>query len=532
MISSHSSETKSQNSNRVNPESFFFAHPGNWEQKAFHYYNEAQKLDAENRDLKSQLAKIQDQLANAAEKIKNLLKMLFGSKSERDPKPKDESQDPKPKPSRTRKGNHGGGRRELPDNLPRTKVECLIDRKKLAAEGIEIIRSLGWLDKESLECEPMKLWVHVQSLERLEVIMPNGDIRIITATRPDELIPRSQASNSVLASVCFYKFAFGLPLFRIAQMLQQYELAVTRATLARWIIILDQRLRPVLAILEQRLLRSGYIGIDETDLQVLREPGRKAQAKSYMWVRITQRECENIVLFHYSPHRTGEVARQLLEGFSGFVQADGYSGYEAATNELGLTRLGCAMHARRKFVEANVASPSGVDTLCAYAVNQFKKLYKIEADTKSLDPTARYQARNQEALPLWANLLKWCQENLPLTRPKSKLASAMTYFINQYEFLIGYLQNGRLRIDNGSTERIIRPFAIGRKSWLFADTVAGAEANATFYSIITTIRLNQLPLFSTLKAAFDCLSVGDSSEVYEKIANIITGKPPPRIIHQ
>jgi len=241
--------------------------------------------------------------------------------------------------------------------------------------------------------------------------------------------------------------------------------------------------------------------MDETPMQVLNEKGKPAESKSYMWVGHAGSPDQRITLFDYDPSRGGAVPRKLLAGYAGALMLDGYEGYAPVCKEQGLTRLGCWVHARRKFVDVSKASKKK-NGQAAYAIKLIAKLYAIEKANKESNADVRYQVRLEKAKPIIGKLRQWLDEIRPKVPPKSLLGKAVQYLDKQWPRLIAYIEDGQYPIDNNPVENAIRPFAIGRKNWLFSASVNGAKASANLYSLIETAKANGLEPYAYLKKVF------------------------------
>jgi hypothetical protein len=228
-----------------------------------------------------------------------------------------------------------------------------------------------------------------------------------------------------------------------------------------------------------------------------------------------------VVLFHYDASRSEEVPSRLLEGFEGVLQTDGYAGYNKVCRENPITRIGCWDHARRKFVEASKAAPSKKKgqkvSKADVAIGKIRKLYAIEERIKDLEPEQKSQQRQQLAQPVLDDLKDWLQSNSRRVPKDSLTAKAIQYALNQWELLIGYCQDGRLRISNAQAENAIRPFALGRKNWLFADTARGARASATVYSLIETAKANGQEPYEYLRHVLMHIAAADTVEKVEAL---------------
>jgi len=231
-----------------------------------------------------------------------------------------------------------------------------------------------------------------------------------------------------------------------------------------------------------------------------------------MWVRSAGPPGRRLILFDYDPSRSGSVPRRLLADYHGAVMVDGYEGYESVCQAEAILRLGCWVHARRKFVEATtVQSKKKKNTRAEYALKLIAKLYGIEkqiAQQHEAIPDAqafadyRYKQRCDQAQPVIDKLKVWLDQTRPLVAPKTALGKALHYLQHQWPRLIRYLQDGRYPIDNNPVENAIRPFVIGRKNWLFSTSVPGAHASANLYSLIETAKAHGLEPYAYLKHVF------------------------------
>lgn len=285
---------------------------------------------------------------------------------------------------------------------------------------------------------------------------------------------------------------------------------------------------PIYNILNERLLSSSYISCDETYTQVLKENGKSAESTSYMWVRSTPHAANKIILFEYAATRSSEVAKKVFEDFSGYVQVDGYAGYNFLEDKKETIRIGCNMHGRRYFEQAKVDGAKSGKTLAEVGLKYYQQLYDLEDESKKLDLSEKQKHRLENHKPIWDEFKSWVDANIKKVPPKSKLGKALNYFSNEYKYLIGYLKDPRLEMDNGFVERAIRKFAIGRNNWMFADTEAGANASSMFYSILCTANVNGVKPYNLLKYLFQEIPKAYTLEDIENLADIIMGiKPLP-----
>jgi transposase len=256
-------------------------------------------------------------------------------------------------------------------------------------------------------------------------------------------------------------------------------------------------------------IRSGsFAQADETPFQVLKEPGKSPQSQSYLWVLRGGVREHPLVYYEYDPSRSAEVPKRLLRGFQGFLQTDGYEGYTALGQESGIVHVGCWAHARRKFDEAlrgqgksrkKRAKPSSKESKARQGLSQIQKLYALERTLADATPEARHAARRELMAPLLEKLRAWLDASLPSVPPQSLTGKALHYLEGQWPKLVRVLEDGRLRLDTNLVENAIRPFVLGRKAWLFADTVGGARASANLYSLVETAKANGLEPWAYLR---------------------------------
>jgi len=404
-------------------------------------------------------------------------------------------------------------RTRLPDNLPRKEIIIDLDEKDKVCDhdGATLIK-IGEETSEKLVIIPAKAFV--EKTIRNIYGCPCCDESIKTPPVPTTLLPKTMASASLIAYIIIAKFMDGLPLYRQEVIFARIGATLTRQTMARWMIQVSQKLMPLYNLLQDELLARDYIQMDETTVQVLKEDGKKATSKSYMWVRHAPGDIP-IVLYDYSPTRSGAVPVELLSGFKGRLQADGYDGYARVCGENKLTRLGCMDHARRKFEEA--FKTSGGKDVGKKGLIFFKALYKIEEKIEKLSPEIKFKTRQEESKNILTDLKIWVDDKRSKITPKSTGGKAINYFFNEYNYLIRYLDDGKLNISNCGVENKIRPFSIGRKNWLFSTSVDGAQASAMFYSLIETAKANDLEPFDWLTEILEKLPHAVTVEDYEAL---------------
>jgi transposase len=330
------------------------------------------------------------------------------------------------------------------------------------------------------------------------------------------------ATTSLLTQIIVAKYADSLPLYRQETILQRYGANVNRANMANWIIRLLDPMTPLLNRLSKHQKQHDYLQADETRIQVLKEDGKPTTSNKWMWVIRCGPPDKQAVRFHYDPSRAGAVARRLLEGFTGTLKADGYSGYGVLCKDNpDITRIGCFDHARRKFVDATRAAgtkkKTGKATKANVALSHIRKLYAIEKTIADKTPEQKYQARQEMALPILETFKTWLENNITKVLKGGLTYKAMQYALNQWEYLIGYCHDGKLNISNALAENAILPFAVGRRNWLFSDTSKGAHASAAFYSLIETAKTNNLEPYGYIKYILDNIAEANTADKLDKL---------------
>ena len=410
-------------------------------------------------------------------------------------------------------------KRGFSDKLSRVQVHLrLSDEEKAGA-----VKTFFTKVKEELEFIPAQVSV-LEYWQEKAVFDNAGEEIIVAAQRPAHPLGKCFASPSLLAHIITSKYADGLPLYRLEGMLKRYGGDISRSNMANWIVRLYDVFMPLINLIREVQLESDYLQGDETRMPVLKEPGKTAQSDKWMWVIRGGPPDKPAVLFEYDPSRAGAVAERMLDGFQGIFQADGYSGYNKVCQAAGITRIGCFDHARRKFVEASRAAQTkgsktkaGQPTKADVALSKIRKLYAIEKDIKELDDGTRKQARQTLSVPILEDLKLWLERNVSRVPRDSLTHKAMMYTLNQWDYLIGYCEDGRLNISNALAENAIRPFAVGRRAWLFADTSHGARASATCYSLVETAKANGLEPHSYLQHVLAHIAGADTVEKLEAL---------------
>lgn len=416
-------------------------------------------------------------------------------------------------PAHTRKKS---GRKKLPDTLPRVDViHTLSEEERRCPHDGKPLAEIGAVISEQLDIVPARIQVirHI----RTQYACDCGQC-IKTAALPPQPIPKSLASPGLLAHITVSKYQDALPLYRQETILKRIGVELPRATLANWMIQAGTLIQPVINLLRDQLLIYDIIQMDETSVQVLKEAGKTAQSKSYLWLQRGGPPDRPVVLYDYDPGRGAGVPKRLLEGFTGYLQTDGYDGYNAVVAVNGLMHVGCMAHARRKFSEAVKAQGKNKKRGKAHqGLALIQRLYRVEKQARKWTPENRHTHRQQHARPILDEIRTWLDKTLPQVLPTSATGKALNYLNNEWDKLIRYLEDGRLEIDNNGAENAIRPFVVGRKNWLFSTSVKGVNASANLYSLIETAKANGLEPYAYLRHLFTELPRAETVEAIEAL---------------
>lgn len=423
-----------------------------------------------------------------------------------------------------------GKRARLPADLPR--IETIID----IAEADKVCGCGATLEKigedvsEKLAVVPAR-FIALRTIRLRYACRRCGGTEnepeqpVVVAPPPPSILPKTNATPSLLATIATWKFQDALPLHRQEHVFARHGIELGRATMSRWMIGVAQRCAPIVEAIERHIRSGPMIGMDETPTLVFGEPGRENTATSYMWLARGGPPGKTAIRFLYRPTRSSSVPKEFLSGYSGVLQTDGLEAYETALRVLAaggrseIVHVGCMTHARRMFVKADRSGK--IPTSAKTALSYFKDLYAIEkeATDAKLDDAERAALRRAKALPVLIEFKKWMDSRRLEVPPESLIGNALGYTLGQWEKLTRYIDYGFVPIDNNLVENAVRPFVIGRKNFMFSGSPDGADASAALYSIIETAKLNGHEPFYYLYYLFSRLP-------YAKDENEITALLP------
>lgn len=472
--------------------------------------------------LRDSLKQKDDTIKCLQQQIANLNKVIFGSRSEKtiyvDPAqkslfPEDTAENQQVpvtsklqtvevtaherKPKRSRK--------EIYDTLPhKEEIIDLPESERFDANGRPLVRVGKVFSRTEVRSKPAEHWcVDYYTIQYKAIDFQSGTCQFVSPDVPTPLIEHSFASASTVSLIICNKYFAGLPLYRQEQIFKQQSFPLSRTVMANWVITVSELyLERIYLRLCKLIVQQTVIHADETPIQVLKEPGRRAQQKSYMWVYATPKRAKiQIRCFSYEDSRSGERANRFLKDFNGILISDGYAGYL----KVGVIRAGCWAHMRRKWVEAMPKGVPSESSTAAIGVKYCTQLFEFERRIEELSDDERAFERqkihtNNENKPDSEKELSSAKEILQeywkwigsLGTTTGKLNIAVKYALNQKQYLETFLQHGNIEISNNQVENAIRPFVVGRKGWLFSDTPQGARASAVIYSLIETAKANNI----------------------------------------
>jgi transposase len=421
-----------------------------------------------------------------------------------------------------------GGRRPLDAALPREVVRYELPADQLVCphDGSELVE-IGVEVSEQLDIVPQQ--IRVIRHERVKYACKVCDRSLKVAPAPLRIIAKGLFTEAALAWIILSKFMDALPLYRIAALLRRFGGDISRNTLAACVIRVGQAVQPVINLMRDVLLESDVGHGDETNVQVLKEPGRAAQSKSAVWVQMNGVGPPPVRLFSYAPGHHVEHGDKLWVGMreGAALMSDGGPVYDLIAKKNALVHLGCWSHARRYFVEAQEVLPKEARAMhqpSTQFLHLIGKLYAAEARARKA-PHRCARLRRRYSRVVLGQIKDLLDQHLETTLPSGKLGQALGYLGNQWPKLMRYVENEAWPICNNACENSIRPFVVGRKNWLFSDTVAGAKASLNLYSLIETCKANDIDIYRYLVDLFKALPYAKVADDYEALLPWKLGKP-------
>ncbi|HBU12930.1 MAG TPA: IS66 family transposase [Clostridiales bacterium] len=406
-----------------------------------------------------------------------------------------------------------GKRQEDMSKLPLEIVEHEIpEAERVCPQCGEPLQQIGTETRDEIKIIPPQV-IHVEHRRKVykcaECDKNACNTPIVKAPVPEPVIKGSAASASAIAFIMTQKYLMHLPLYRIEQDFKRQGVFINRQNMANWCIqVCGDWFEPVYGRFKGKLLEHDVLSSDDTGVQVLREAGKTPQSKSSMWLYRTGGYTKTPVAFYeYQPGRSGEHPDNFLKGWSGFCHTDGYAGYHKIEK---VTCVGCWAHVRRKFNDAFKIAKAP-DSPSKTGLDYCDRLFALEREFAKMTPDERFKAREKLSKPLAEEFFAWAQA--VSTPPGLAITRAVTYLLNQKEWLMNVYLDGRLELSNNRGERSIKPFVVGRKNWLFSTSVSGVKASAVAFSIIETAKENGLKPFEYIKFLLETLPNSKTSEL-------------------
>lgn len=464
-------------------------------------------------ELSRQLTAAQRQLKTLQHQVEQLLRRIYGRRSEKmDPNqlmfdgllldalehpaaPHDDAATQQP--DITLAGNRSSaarrrhpGRLPIPEHLERVEIILDIpDEDKVCPHTGKPLNRIGWEVSEKLEYRPGRLLVNVY--KRPKYASPNngssGDVGVITAPMPDHPIERCKADVGLLSQVIVSKFADHLPLYRQDGIFEREGITIPRATQTSWIMQTYEAISLLGEALKEAVLTSDVLFTDDSIIP-LQQKGLGRVRKARLWVYVRGDPEPPLTVYDFSLDRSKKRPLSFLGDYEGYVHADAYSGYDELFRRQGIIEVGCWVHARRKFDEAVSSRPIEATEIMA----RIAQLYKLEDAASEMSPEDRCRLRQERAKPIVNAIFEKLEELKLATLPSEPLTKAIDYALNQRKALSRYLDDGRLKPDNNTSENAIRPLALGRKNWLFAGSERGARAAALFLGLVQSCKACQV----------------------------------------
>ncbi len=415
------------------------------------------------------------------------------------------------------------GRKPLDENLPRKeKIIDIPEDEKTCACGTEL-KKIGEEISEKLHVIPPHIWV--ERIIRFKYACGNcegtadEDIPAVKIAPPEpSIIPKGIVTPGLLAFLMVNKYVDHLPFYRQEKRFERMGARISRQNMSNWQKKAFEALLPLFELLKTHIKSGPVLQMDETTVQVLNEPGRDNKQKSYMWLARGGPPGQQAVYYEYHPTRASEHAKNFLTDFEGYLQTDGYQGYKTAVEgNPDISLVGCFAHARRKFLEADKASKKSKSAL--EGIKHIKKLYALENDlrSKKLSPEDFLEQRKSKAEPILDAFKRWLDKRSENLLPESALGKAVHYALNQWNYLIRYLESPYLTPDNNASENAIRPFVLGRKNWLFSGNPKGADSSCGMYSLIETAKQNNLNPYDYLHYVFSKVPLINNEQEWDAI---------------
>jgi transposase len=376
-----------------------------------------------------------------------------------------------------------------------------------------VLTCIGEEISERLHIIPEQIWVEVIHKKKYACHECEGSgdedkPAVRMAKTPGNIMPGSIATPDLLSFIFTRKYCDYLPYYRQEAAFERIGVEISRQNMSNWQQKACKKIDPLLTLIKEQVKTGKVIQMDETTMAVMDEPGRGNKQVSYMWLARGGPPGEPAVWYEYQESRASKHITEILSGYSGFLQTDGYEAYETALKELpGIIHIGCMAHARRRFYESMKIGGGKGDAEAA--LSQIKGLYTVEKElrdklkTQEINAEQFQEQRKERCEPILNAFHDWLEKEQREVLGSSKLGQAVAYALNQWPKLIRYLDDAELTPDNNASERSIRPFVMGRKNWVMSGSPEGARSSCQLYSLIETAKANNRNPYAYLKTVFE-----------------------------
>lgn len=436
-----------------------------------------------------------EEIERLRQQLNYYLNQKYGKKSEKVVDEQGEGtfdeidKEPQQKAKTTKK--HKTDKRPLPDDLPRERVIIDLPEEEKVCSCGKGLHKIGEEVSEKLDIIPAQ--VRILELIRPKYCCRDCEMGVKIANLPVTILPKSLVTPGAVSHILLSKYVDHLPLYRQEQIFQRMGFDIARNTLCNWVLDCSDRLLPLHELMKRDLLRGPYIQADETPVQVL---NHAKDTKHYMWVYLNKKQNQNILIYDYNQSRSGTVVQEFLNNYKGLLHTDGYSGYNQISS---VTHGACWAHVRRKYIEIikNCAKPG----IARQAVELIGQLYSIErqAQEQYLTYEMRGSLRKEKAPAILKELKILLDNKIKQVPPRSPIGRAISYNLKLWDKLLVYIDYGQMEIDTNLVENAIRPFALGRRNWLFNGNERGAKAASIVYSLLLTCKHNNIEPYAYMK---------------------------------
>ena len=482
-----------------------------------------EQLPSDTNTLKQMVLTLLDQIDDLNGQLYYLKRQLFGKKSEKlDPAQRllfenlydqvkskiDQQKPPKAKTVKKRRNTNHKGRNPLPEDLPRKVIEIEPPEEKACPVCNNEKQRIGSEETEKLEYVPASFYV--KKYVRYKYACKECESHISIGQLPPMAIDKGIPGEGLLVHIITSKYCDHNPLNRLEGILKRHGVDINVSTMCDWVGKSADLLAPLVKRMHEKILQSPKINTDDTPIPVKSKKRRGSTYKGYLWVYVDDK---HNVVFDFTPTRSREGPLKFLGKYSGYVQADAYSGYDEFFRKSDATEVGCNAHARRKFDYALDTDPVRAARMLAL----WGRLYDIERKAKDENYSSAQllEARQKEAKPILAEIETVLDEYKNQVLPKSPIGKAITYSLNQWEALNRYVDDPMLEIDNNLSERILRMVVIGRKNYMFAGSEAGAWRAAIIYSLVASCKLNEIDPFRYFRDVLARVSTHPATKIDE-----------------